>query len=302
MQSAWIKKTLSQYREIWPLFPAASYLLVFLIVVLVYLFALSSSWSAGINTTVFPTLKPFFLVFSSHAFKEALVNTFVFVLVGTPVELITGLFLSLILYRDFFMRSFIRSLFLIPLAVPALVTAVLLFIVFDFPGGHINHLLLGKYAIMPALIDSPLNWRGTKVLALGLSMLGKIWRDMPISMLILLAGLNSIDPELFDAARTMGAGFRAKLRYIILPLLIPSCATVLLLRSIEMWKEFIFPFVLAGKYSLLGTLIESLYNDWGASHEAAVVALTLVICIISTALIFLKAMEFIGKRLLPAQR
>ena len=77
---------------------------------------------------------------------------------------------------------------------------------------------------------------------------------MPISMLILLAGLNAIDPELFDAAKTLGAGFRARLWHIILPLLIPSCATVILLRSIEMWKEFIFPFVLAGKYSLLGTL------------------------------------------------
>jgi ABC-type sugar transport system permease subunit len=296
MQRAWTAKASSYFREIWPLFPAASYLLVFFIVVLVSLFGLSFSWTTGAGAVVFPTLKPLVQVFSSHAFREALVNTFVFVAVGTPFELITGLFLALILYRSFFMRGFIRSLFLIPLAVPALVTAVLLFIVFDFPGGHMNHLLLGKYGIIPAMIDSPWNWRGTKVLALGLSMIGKVWRDMPISMLILLAGLSSIDPEIIDAARTMGAGFRARLRYIILPLLIPSCVTVLLLRSIEMWKEFIFPFVLAGKYSLLGTLIESLYNDWGASHEAAVVAMTLVLCIVATALVFLKAMEFIGKR------
>jgi ABC-type Fe3+ transport system permease subunit len=116
-------------------------------------------------------------------------------------------------------------------------------------------------------------------------------------MLILLAGLSAIDPELFDAAKTMGAGFRARLRYIILPMLIPSCATVLLLRSIEMWKEFIFPFVLAGKYSMFGTLIESLYNDWGATHEAAVVALVLVACIIVTAFVFLVVMEAFGKRL-----
>jgi ABC-type spermidine/putrescine transport system permease subunit I len=60
-----------------------------------------------------------------------------------------------------------------------------------------------------------------------------------------------------------------------------------------MWKEFIFPFVLAGKYSLLGTLIESLYNDWGSSNEAAVVALALVLCIVITTFMFLKIMEFI---------
>jgi ABC-type sugar transport system permease subunit len=297
MHGALKRKLLFNCRRLWPLVPAASYLLVFLIIVLVYLIGLSFSWAGQTGQTVFPSLKPIHLVLSSHVFKEALVNTFFFVLVGTPFELISGLFLALILYRSFFMRNFIRSIFLIPLAVPALVTAILIFILFDFPGGHINDFLLGKYWSLPAIIDTSFNWRGTKILALGLSMLGKVWRDMPISMLILLAGLNAIDPELFDAAKTLGAGFRARLRHIILPLIIPSCATVLLLRSIEMWKEFIFPFVLAGKYSLLGTLIESLYNDWGSSHEAAVVALVLVVCILVTAVGFLAIIEFLRKQL-----
>ena len=295
-----MKKVYLNFREIWPLLPAASYLLVFLIIVLVYLLGLSFSWGNG-DSAVFPTLKPLVSVFSNHVFKEAIANTGIFVIIGTPLELFTGLFLALILYRSFFLRGFIRSLFLIPLAVPALVTAILLFIVFDFPGGHINHLLTGKYSFLPGILHHPLNWRGTRYLALGLSMVGKVWRDMPISMLILLAGLNSIDPELFDAAKTLGAGFRQRLRYIILPLLIPSCATVLLLRSIEMWKEFIFPFVLAGKYSLLGTLIESLYNDWGSSHEEAVVALILVVCIIITVVFFLTVIEFFRKQLIKRE-
>ena len=295
-----MKKVYLNFREIWPLLPAASYLLVFLIIVLVYLLGLSFSWGNG-DSAVFPTLKPLVSVFSNHVFKEAIANTGIFVIIGTPLELFTGLFLALILYRSFFLRGFIRSLFLIPLAVPALVTAILLFIEFDFPGGHINHLLTGKYSFLPGILHHPLNWRGTRYLALGLSMVGKVWRDMPISMLILLAGLNSIDPELFDAAKTLGAGFRQRLRYIILPLLIPSCATVLLLRSIEMWKEFIFPFVLAGKYSLLGTLIESLYNDWGSSHEAAVVALILVVCIIITVVFFLTVIEFFRKQLIKRE-
>lgn len=295
MSAIWIKNVRIRLREIWPLFPAALYLLVFLVIVLVYLVVLSFSSGSG-NTTLFPTLEPLKAVVSGHAFREALFNTSVFVMVGTPFELITGLFLALILYRTFFMRNFIRSLFLIPLAVPALVTAILIFILFDFPGGHINHLLLGRYGL-PALIHDPLNWRGSKYLSLGLSMLGKVWRDMPISMLILLSGLNSIDSELFDAAKTMGAGFRQRFFDIILPLILPSCATVLLLRSIEMWKEFIFPFVLAGKYSLLGTLIESLYNDWGSSHEAAAVALILVLCIVTTAFIFLLMFDALKKRI-----
>jgi ABC-type sugar transport system permease subunit len=281
--------------------PAAAYLLAFLSIVLTYLVGLGFSLTKD-GKAIFPTLGPLREVFASHGFHEALGNTALFVLAGTPLELITGLFLALLLYRNFMFRNFVRSLFCIPLAVPALVTAILLFILFDFPGGHVNHLLLGKYGHLPALISAPLNWRGARILALGISLLGKVWRDTPISMLILLAGLNAIDPELLEAAKTMGAGFRSQLWRIILPLMIPSCATVVLLRSIEMWKEFIFPFVLAGKYGVLGTLIESLYNDWGSSHEASVVALALVACIVATTSALLFFMDLIRKGLLKGVR
>jgi ABC-type sugar transport system permease subunit len=284
----------STCKEIWPLVPAALYLLVFLIVVTLYLLGLSFSMEVH-GKTFFPSFKPLTTILTQPAFFDALLNTTVFVVIGTPLELIAGFFLAYILYREFAGRSFVRSLLLIPLAVPALVTATLLFILFDFPGGHVNHLLLGKYSIFPAIIHEPLNWRGSKVLALGISLLGKVWRDMPISMLILLAGMNAIDPELFDAAKTMGAGLRKRLVHIILPLMIPSISAVILLRSIEMWKEFIFPFVIAGKYELLGTLIESLYNNWGDSHQAAVVALVLVLCIVVSTFAFLSIMEYLRK-------
>jgi ABC-type spermidine/putrescine transport system permease subunit I len=79
--------------------------------------------------------------------------------------------------------------------------------------------------------------------------------------------------------------------------MIPSISAVVLLRSIEMWKEFIFPFILAGKYNLLGTLIESLYNDWGNSSAASAVALVLVVCIIITTVVFLSVMELIKRSL-----
>jgi ABC-type sugar transport system permease subunit len=221
-----------------------------------------------------------------------LLNSTLFTIIGTPLELIAGLILALLVYRSFLFRGVIRSIFLIPLAVPALVTAMLLFVLFDFPGGHINHLLLGNYPPMPGIIDYPISWRGSNFIAMGISLLGKIWRDMPISMLILLAGLNSIDPELFDAAKTMGASLRKRFFSIIIPLILPSISAVLLLRSVEMWKEFIFPFVLAGRNRLLGTLIDYYYNDIGNSHYAAAVALVMVACIIITTVIIMKLMDF----------
>ncbi len=296
MSEAWRKVKQYRIHEIWPLLPAAVYLVGFLTIVGIYLLGLTFSFEKN-GVTAFPTLRTISAVFSNPEFRRALLDTTVFTAVGTPLELAVGLFLALILYQQFRFRNFIRSMFLIPLAIPALVTATLLFILFDYPGGHINHLLMGKYGFFPALIHVPVNWRGSEVLALGISMLGKVWRDMPISMLILLSGLSAIDPELFDAARTMGAGLRTRLWRVVLPLMIPSISAVVLLRSIEMWKEFIFPFVLAGKYALLGTLIESMYNDWGNSGGAAAVALVLVLCIVVTTFVFLSIMEILRKTL-----
>jgi ABC-type sugar transport system permease subunit len=291
-----VKGFFNEIQKIWPLLPAAIYLLGFLVIVAVYLLGMSFSVAQEAGGSVM-SLKPVTRVLTMPEFRTALLNTVIFVIVGTPLELLAGLWLALMIYQPFRLRGVIRSVFVIPLAIPALVTATLLFILFDYPGGHANHLLLGKYGILPALVSAPVNWRGSVVFSLGVSLLGKVWRDMPISMLILLAGLNAIDPELFDAAKTMGAGLRNRMRHVILPLILPSISAVVLLRSIEMWKEFIFPFVLAGQHNLLGTLIESLYNNWGYSHEAAVVALVLVICIIVCALLLFQVLEGFRKLL-----
>ncbi len=280
-------------KDVWPLLPAAIYLFGFLLIVISYLVGLSLT-AIGPSGEVFPTFKSYAQVFASHDFRDALVNTLVFMVIGTPLELLIGLVLALIAYRLFFFRTIFKSVLLIPLAIPALVTATLLLIIFDYPGGHANHVLMGHYGF-PAVLSDPINWRGSKLFALGVSMAGKVWRDMPISMLILLAGLISIDPELIEAAKSMGAGLRQRLRFLVLPLIIPSMAAVVLLRSIEMWKEFIFPFVLAGRYSMLGTLIESLYNGWGYAHQAAVVALVLVGCIVITSGVLFVGVEVVRK-------
>ncbi len=298
MLRAWFNRQGKTIKQIWPLLPAAAYLLGFLVIVCAYLIGLTFSTETSPGHFLFPSMHTLSTIFTGKQFSKALINTVAFVLVGTPLEIVSGFFLAIILYNSFKFRSIIRGLFLIPLALPALVTATLLFILFDFPGGHINHLLMGKYAVFPQVISHPIDWRGSRFFALGISLLGKAWRDAPISMLILLSGLNAIDPEILDAAKTMGAGLRRRIWHVILPLMIPSLSAVLLLRSIEMWKEFIFPFILAGKYGLLGTLIESLYNDWGNSNQAAAVALILVLCIVFSTLLFLWVMEILKKKVL----
>ena len=282
-------KSIKDLSHIWPLLPAAIYLITFFILVLVSLITISFTVS-----DTFPTISAYKDVFTDSNFKYALINTSLYVVVGTPLELFTGIFLALLIYNAKVGQKFIRALFVVPFAFPGLVIATLLFILFDSQGGFVNHLLQGKYWLFPKVIDHDISWRGSRDMALLISLLGKIWRDTPISMLIILSGLNAIDNELIDAAKTMGAGFRTRFRTIIFPMILPSVTTVVLLRSVEMWKEFIFPYILAGNYPLFGTLIERYYGFGNEPASAAVVALMLVLAIIITLFIltlFLQAIK-----------
>jgi len=278
---SFLKESLNKYKlEFLMLLPVCLYLTGFLVIIFYYLISLSLTYVAPDYAETFPSLRNYFFIFHSPEFKTAFLNSLLFVIVGTPLELAAGLVLALLIYRNFRFRGIVRSIFIVPLAVPAMVTAIILLVLFEYPSGHINNILLGRHWFFPEVIAVPVNWRDSAFFALGVSLLGKVWRDMPISMLILLAGLNSITLDQYLAAETMGAGSRQKFRYITLPLLLPSISTVLIIRSIEMWKEFIFPYFLARRYHLMGTFIETLYHDWNKQGEAAAVSVILVFCII----------------------
>ncbi len=266
--------------------PAFLYLVSFFIVILIFL--LKFSFSGNI---------PLIQLLSLGEFKSAVWRTFWFMGIGTPLQLVVGLLLALLIQRSFKGVGAVRSLFMIPIAIPALVTAIIVDLLFSYPFGPINDLLLGRHGFFPQIVSLPVNWSGSELLSLGLAVLGKTWRDMPISMLILLAGLHSIEREQYEAARTMGAGSWHQFKYLTLPLLTPAILTILILRSIENWKEFIFPFVLAPAYPLLGVLIERLYHVEQNPALAASVALALVILIALTTLVFTSITKMVRKHL-----
>ncbi|MBW2108125.1 MAG: sugar ABC transporter permease [Deltaproteobacteria bacterium] len=280
--------------------PAVIYLGGFLVIILVKVSVLALSYQ-GASGVVFPSAQHFMGLSENPEFREALTRTMWFTLVGTPVELVAGLVLAFLVVGDFKGRGLVRSVFILPLAIPAIVTAIILYIVFDFPGGHVNDLLRGCHAVFPfRLISTPINWRGSGFFALMVAMFGKVWRDMPISMLIILAGLQAIDKEQIEAARTLGANAGQIFLRITLPLLVPAMSTVLVLRSIEMWKEFIFPFILAGSYPLLATLIERAYHEWRNPNEACAIALVLLVLIMGSTGVVLYVSRRLKKWLVAA--
>ena len=277
--------------------PAFIYLLGFFLLILDRVFVLSLTAVSPQLEEHFPSVATYIAISGSHDFWQALIRTLVFALVGTPLQLVVALFPAMLINRQFAGRGLVRSLFILPLAMPGIVVAIILWIMTNYPFGHINDVLLGKHWFCPAMLSEPINWRGNQIAALSLSMFGKLWHDMPISMLILLAGLQSINREEYEAAETLGAGPWYRFWHITVPHLVPAISTVLVLRSIEMWKEFLFPFILAPRYPLLGTLIEEAYHEWNDPYAAAAISLVLIVCIILFTLTIFMVMKWLRQRL-----
>ena len=255
------------------LLPAFIYTAFFTIIIVFSLLQLSLT---DLTVDVFPSLANYATILKSADFWGAFTRTLAFVLIGTPLQLVAGLILALIINREFVGRGLVRSVFLLPIAIPSIVTAVIVaFMLFNYPFGHVNDLLLGKL-FFPQIVAKPINWYTSSTLALGLSLVAKVWRDMPISMLILLAGLQAIGKDQYEAANTMGASPSQQFAFITVPLLVPAISTVLVLRSIEVWKEFIFPFIIAPTFPIIGVLIDYFYHEQRNPAKAAALALVLL--------------------------
>ncbi|NVM21346.1 MAG: sugar ABC transporter permease [Desulfobacterales bacterium] len=277
--------------------PAVLYLLGFLLIILFKVTALALTHVSP-EGALFPTAFHFIQLSKNPEFRAALVRTVWFTMIGTPLELIIGMVAAFLVAEAFKGRGIVRSLFILPLAIPTIVTAIILYIMFDFPGGHINDILMGRHAFFPfRVISYPVDWRGSGFFALMVSIFGKVWRDMPISMLIILSGLQAISKDQYEAAKTMGANAWQTFFAITLPLLTPAMSTVLVLRSIEVWKEFIFPFILAGSYPLLATLIERAYHEWRNPNEACAIALILLALIIVSTILIFHSLKWLRMRL-----
>jgi ABC-type sugar transport system permease subunit len=214
--------------------PAFIYTAFFTVIIIFSLLQLSLS---GADDGAFPTLANYSQIIYSSDFWDAFWRTVSFVALGTPLQLAAGLILAVVIHRKFMGRGIVRSIFLLPITIPCIVTAVIAaYMLFSYPFGHINDLLLGKH-MLPQMVDKPVNWYTSPTTALGLSLITKVWRDMPISMLILLAGLQSISRDQYEAAQTMGASAVQQFAYITIPLLVPAISTVLVLRSIEVRRR-----------------------------------------------------------------
>jgi len=184
-------------------------------------------------------LKNYLDILNDSTFYTALQNTFEFALIVILVEMTLGFILANILNKDFPGRAIVRGLLMVPMLASPIVSGIMWRFMYNPDFGIINY--FATQLNLPTQV-----WTGNPKTALLSCMIVDIWQYTPFVMLLLLAGLQSIPKEQYEAAEIDGAGAINKMRFITIPWLRPMILVVLLLRTMDSIKVFDQVYALTG--------------------------------------------------------
>jgi trehalose transport system permease protein len=259
-------------RHLLGLIPLVLYLAAFTLTPVVSTFLLSlrdseGRWGFG----------AFYAISSHYQFGEAVVNTLVISGLGLGLELCLGLATAVALVGRFRAQGVVRVLLLVPLGVPTIVAASAMSYVFG-THGYLNEILM-RLGLLTLQID----WIGPRWLALITVAVADAWKVTPLVMLILLAGLQAIPRQVYEAARTDGAGPWQQFLRITLPLLRPALTMALIVRGVDAFRIFALPLALVGRnLPVLSTYAYVEYLEYGNPYTAAASSVILLLLILIT--------------------
>ena len=222
-------------------------------------------------------------VFGTSRFKNSLMLTFLFSSSWVVLQFLLGMGVALVLNAQFKGRALLRASVLVPWSMAFVVTGMLWKWMYNPVLGFINTLFMEI-----GVIKAPVDWLGTTAFSAFLSVLWvEVWRNTPFMALILLAGLQGIPHELYEAARIDGAGKIACFFHITIPQLQHAILVSLLFRSIDAFRSFDLLFVLTrggpgGSTEILSLLAyKNLFQYLNFGKGSAI---TVVMAVITTAL------------------
>ena len=180
-------------------------------------------------------------IWNDSIFRTAVYNTFLYTGVTTVFKLALGLWLAMLLNRHFKGKAFTRAFILLPFIIPTVLSTFAWKWMFDPTFSVINWCLFQL-----GLITGRINWLGDPDLAMASIMVINIWRGVPFFAISLLAGLQTISPELNEAAAIDGAKPWKRFWYITWPLLLPVTMVVVLFSVIQTFADFQIVYVMTG--------------------------------------------------------
>jgi multiple sugar transport system permease protein/N,N'-diacetylchitobiose transport system permease protein len=219
-------------------------------------------------------------------------HTLYFTVTSTAAELVLGLGLALLLAAPLRLRWLFRGIVILPWALPTIVTGAMWRLILNAEYGVANAVLTQL-----GVQDSYRSWLGTNpFLALNMVVVADVWKNTSLVAFFLLAGLHTIPRELYEAARVDGAGRVRSFFSVTLPLLTPTIAVVLVLRTIEAFKVFDIVYVMTGGGPASGTQTITFFTYLQAfsaqrfSYGSALAYLT-VVAILFLALLYLRLLR-----------
>jgi multiple sugar transport system permease protein len=230
---------------------------------------------------------------------QALRTTLIFVGVTVPSELLLGLGMALVMNEAFRGRGVLRAIVLVPWAIPTVVSSQMWRFIFNDRYGLFNFVLFGGDT---ARYFAPLADPRFAMLAI---MAAEIWKTAPFAALIILAGLQTISDEVYEAASIDGATSWQKFRHVTLPLLWPALLLALLFRTIDALRVFDLVFVMTQGGPADATNVLQFYGYKKTFAEGMIgygstIAVTVFMISLILALAYLRALK--SERLQGAAR
>ena len=212
---------------------------------------------ADLHNLRFVALGNYWMLLHRPQFWAALGHTFYFVVAGVPLSLAASLGAALLLHSPLARcKAFFRTALFAPVVTTAVATAVVWRYLFNTKYGWANH-LLGMLGI------HPVDWLGDPHWAMPTIILFAVWKNFGYNMIILLAGLQAIPGELYEAARIDGASAWRQFRHITLPMLGSTLLMVAILTVSGYFQLFAEPYVMTdgGPLESTTSVLYLMYQD-----------------------------------------
>src|SRR5918911_3325200 len=242
----------------------------------------------------FVGLQNFVKIWNDSIFHVAVWNTCVYTGVTTVFKLALGLWLALLLNRHFRGKAWVRAFILLPFIIPTVLSTLAWKWMFD-PTFSVFNWLFWKLHI----INSRINWLGDPELAMGSIMIVNVWRGVPFYAISLLAGLQTISPDLHEAAAIDGANRWQRFWYVTWPLLLPVTMVVVLFSVIQTFADFQLVYVLTGggpanATHLFATYAYQIGVGTGLLSEGAAISLAIfpvLVLVVIIQLVYIRRVE-----------
>lgn len=226
---------------------------VLILFVIPYLDVIRRSFMDGAGKQ-FVGLENYADIFSNRSFRLAVTNTFSFLAVCIPLLIVLSLLIAVYLYKNKYIGNWLKSIFLLPMAMPVASIVILWNVLFT------------RYGFVSSFLDlfgvPSQNWMNTRY-SFAILVFSYIWKNLGYDIILWLAALTTIPSEIYEAARVDGAGEKECFFYITVPNLYSSLFLITTLSLINGFKVFREAYLIAGDYPEEHIyMLQHLFNNW----------------------------------------